>query len=69
MIVPMFGVSSFWRGRLLVVERLCWRGRALPIGVVRLRWLLPASRVGYGYPGKRERDVLDRPARSSREAA
>ena len=45
-----------------VVERLFWRGRALPIGIVRLRWLLPASRVGYRYPGREEPDVIERPA-------
>lgn len=62
MIVPMFGKQSFWRGTWLVVERLFWRGRPLPIGVLRLRWLLPASRVGYLYPGREEPDVIERPS-------
>lgn len=60
--VPMLGDASFWRGRVFCVERLFWRGRPLPIGIVRLRWLLPASRVGYRYPGREEPDVITRPA-------
>lgn len=57
----MPGNASFWRGAVFVIERLFWRGRPLPLGVVRLRWLLPASRVGYQYPGRVEPDVVDRP--------
>jgi hypothetical protein len=60
--VPFFGSASFWKGAVFCVERLCWRGRPLPFGVLRLRWLLPASRVGYPYPGRTEPDVIDRPA-------
>ncbi len=61
MIVPMRGTVSFVRRKLFVVERLYWRGRPLPIGLLKLRWLLPASRVGYDYPGRKLPDVLDRP--------
>ena len=61
MLIPMPGTASFWRGETFVVERLFWRGRPTWVGVVRLRWLLPASRVGYRYPGKIEPDVIDRP--------
>jgi hypothetical protein len=61
MIVPMRGEASFRRGAVFVVERLYWRGRPLPVGVLKLRWLLPASRVGYDYPGRQLPDVLDRP--------
>ena len=62
MLIPMPGGADFWRGSVLVVERLFWRGRPTWFGVVRLRWLLPASRVGYRYPGREEPDVIDRPA-------
>ena len=60
MLVPMLGRSDFRRGRVFVVERLFWRSRPLPLGWLRLRWLLPASRVGYRYPGRVEPDVIDR---------
>lgn len=60
--VPMWGQADFWKGRVFVVERLFWRGHPLPFGVLRLRWLLPASRVGYLYPGREEPDVIDRPS-------
>jgi len=56
------GFAPVWRGSVFVVERLFWRGRPLWIGLVHWRWLLPASRVGYPYPGKDEPDVIDRPA-------
>lgn len=59
--VPMWGSKSFWRGRVFVVERWYWRGRPTWFGVLRLRWLLPASRVGYRYPGREEPDVIERP--------
>lgn len=65
MIVPMLGNSGYWRGKTFVVERLYWRGKSLPLGMLRLRWLLPASRAGYPYPGKKEPDVIDRPSESS----
>ena len=67
MIVPMLGSSDFWRGSVFVVERLFWRGRPLVIGMLRLRWLLPASRVGYDYPGRRLPDVIERPALQVRD--
>jgi len=60
--IPMWGKASFWRGRWFCVERWFWRGRPTWFGVLRLRWLLPASRVGYRYPGREEPDVIDNPA-------
>jgi hypothetical protein len=68
-IVPMLGRDDVRRGRVFVVERLFWRSRPLPVGRVRLRWLLPASRVGYRYPGRQEPDVIDRPWPGQRGAA
>ncbi len=61
MLIPMLGSEDFWRGAWFVTERLFWKGRPLPFGVIRLRWLLPASRIGYRYPGRDEPDVIDRP--------
>ena len=60
--VPMWGTTDFWRGSVFCVERLFWRGRPLLIGLVHFRWLLPASRVGYLYPGRDEPDVIIRPS-------
>ena len=64
---PMPGQADYWRGRVFVVERLFWRGRPLWIGLVHWRWLLPASRVGYLYPGRDEPDVIARPGDSFEE--
>lgn len=59
MLVPMRHPGDIVLGRVFVIERLFWRGTALPLGTMKLRWLLTASQVGYHYPGKLERDALD----------
>ncbi len=58
MVVPMPGVKSAVAVGPLVVERLYWKARALPLGVARLRFLKTARERGYWYPNKCLRDVL-----------
>ncbi len=53
----MLGTEEARAGAVLLLERLYWKGRPLPIGRVRLRWLTTRRAVGYWYPGKRPRDV------------
>lgn len=68
MIWPMWGEDEIRRGAWLVVERLYWRGRPLPLGWARLRWLTSASEQGYGYPGKPlrlERELPDHRRRAA----
>lgn len=60
MLVPMLGDHDMSRGRALVLERLYWRGRPLPLGRARFRFLLTSRERGYHFPGREEPDCLGR---------